>query len=106
MIFNYTYSYNEPNVIDEEYTKTVTIKLLKNIIENKKTFTIPDPNVAIVVTFFSVWYFNTDYKDLQGQIQIIEIGKNKIKLSISLTGKFNGREETSELINKTLEYNK
>ena len=106
LIFNYTYSYNEPNVIDEEYTKTITIKLLKNIIENKKTFTIPDSNVAIAVTFFSVWYFDTDYKDLQGQIQIIETGKNKIKLSIALTGKFNGREETSELINKALVFEK
>lgn len=106
LIFNYTYSYNEPNVIDEEYTKTITIKLLKNVIENKKTFNIPDPTVVIAVTFFSVWYFDTVYKDLHGQIQIIETGKNKIKLSISLTGKFNGRQETSELINKTLEYDK
>lgn len=106
LIFNYTYSYNEPNVIDEEYSKTITLKLLKNVIENKKTFTIPDPNVEIAVTFFSVWYFDTDYKDLQGQIQIIETEKNKIKLSIALTGKFNGREETSELINKTLVFEK
>jgi Leucine-rich repeat (LRR) protein len=106
LIFNYTYSYNEPNVIDEEYTKTITIKILKSVIENKKTFTVPDPDISIAVTFFSIWYFETDYKDLQGQIQIIEIGKNKINLSISLTGKFNGREETRELINKTLEYDK
>jgi len=106
LVFDYTYSYNEPNVIDEEYTKTITIKLLKNVIEKKKTFIVPDPNVAIAVTFFSVWYFDTDYKDLQGQIQIIETEKNKIKLSISLTGKFNGREEASELINKTLVYEK
>jgi len=104
LIFNYTYSYNEPGVIDEEYTKTITFKLLKNVIENKKILTIPDPDIEIDVTFFSVWYFDTDYKDLKGQIQIIEIEKNKIELSISLSGKFNGREESSELINKTLEY--
>jgi Leucine-rich repeat (LRR) protein len=106
LILNYTYSYNEPNTIDEEFTKTITIKLLKNEIEHNKTYTIPDPNISIVVTFFSIWYFHTDYKDLQGQIKIIEIGKNYIKILVSLTGKLNGRGEASEIINKTLEYAK
>ena len=107
LVFNYTYSYNEPNVIDEEYTKTISFKILKNVIDNKKIFTIPNSDVSISAGFSSVWCFNIEkYKDLQGQIQILEKEKNKIKLSISLKGKRNGQKERYELINKTLIYKK
>jgi Leucine-rich repeat (LRR) protein len=106
LICIYTYAYNEPNVVDEEYTQTITIKLLKRLVENKKTFSIPDPNVEITATSSSVWHFDTAYKDLQGQIQILATGKHKIKFSILLTEKLNGQEEPSELINKTLVFHK
>lgn len=104
LIFYFRYFYDEPYSFDEEYTEIITIKILKSTFENNKTFTIPNPNVSIAAKFISVWYFDKEYEDLQGQIEIIENGNNKIKLSVSLSGKFKGLNTTRELINKTLEY--
>lgn len=102
MIFTYTYFYNEPYVIDEEYTKKIEIKIINKILEPNKIIHIPDPDVSINVSFFSIWDLDTSYGDFMGQIQILEMTKKHIKISILLNGKYLNEEKRRDLLYKTL----
>lgn len=102
---DYTYSYNEPHVIDEEYWKTVSIKFLKSNVIKDKIFILPDSSITVTASTYSIWD-NAEYTQLQGQINVIETGKGKIKIVITLTGVYGNQGEREELLNKTLIYHK
>jgi len=104
LIFTYTYFYDEPQVIDEEYRQIITFKIQKNSLQKNKKFIIPDSTIVLSASFFSIWN-GFDYNSIKGQIEVIDILKKSYKLKVNLTAISGINEETRrELVNKTLNF--
>ncbi|MCW3105344.1 MAG: leucine rich repeat domain containing protein [Bacteroidetes bacterium] len=102
---DYTYAYNEPHVVDEEYWKTISIKLLKSDVMNNKVFTLPDPSIIATASTYGIWN-DTEYTQLQGEVRVLESGRRKIKVAITLSGIYGTQGEREELLTKTLVFHK
>lgn len=85
-ILNYTFSYNEPNSIDEEFTRNITIKILhKDSLEMDKIYTATNPYFIISTSHSSVWDWDSPQKqNVVGYLQFIELKKNECKVYLKL----------------------
>lgn len=85
-ILNYTYSYNEPNSIDEEFTRNITIKILhKDSLKMNKVYTATNPYFIISTSHFSVWDWDSPAKQkVVGYLQFIELKENECKAYLNL----------------------
>lgn len=104
LFLNYHYFYNEPGVIDEEYSKTITIAIPKYLLGEQKSFQLPLSKIKIEASYGSIWSFDRAYQPLKGNIEILNYSKNKITLALDLDGKFYEKEEPRKILNKTIVY--
>jgi hypothetical protein len=86
VILNYTYSYNQPRVIDEEYTRNITIKILhKDSLKMNTIYTATNPNFIISSSHFSVWDWDPPKKQkVVGYLQFVELKNNECKVYLNL----------------------
>lgn len=100
------YFYNEPGVIDDEFSRKIIVKIhsLENVNLNK-IYEINNPLFQVETSSFSVWDWSDKKKhELRGYIVFREISKRKIiaYLNIELIE----NKEKRKIIDKLLEYKK
>jgi hypothetical protein len=100
------YFFNEPGVIDEEYSREITVKI-PNIdsIQINKLYEVNNPLFQLETSSFSVWDWSDDknYK-LNGYIVFREISNRKIIAYLNI--EIIENKKTEKIINKLLEYKK
>lgn len=104
-ILHYNYFYNHPGSIDEEYTRTITIKILqKDSLKLNQIYTATNPHFIITTSHSSVWSWDTpEKKNVVGYLQFVEL-KNKrceVYLNLELIDGGNKRK----LVDKLLVFN-
>lgn len=107
----YHYSYNEPDVIDEEYDENVFFVLNKADVKEGSKFILPDSLVRISVLHLSIWdmllpELKFKYENLQGEITFVSVEKNKITAYIYLF--CDGYDDTDRILigHKTIVFKK
>ncbi len=104
VILHYTYSYNHPSIIDEEYTQSITIKILeKDSLLPNHLYTASNPHFIISSNHFSVWDWGspTEQKIL-GYLQFSKISEKECKVYLNLDLIENGQK--SKLADKFLTF--
>ncbi|WP_027420335.1 leucine-rich repeat domain-containing protein [Crocinitomix catalasitica] len=100
------YFYNEPGVIDEEFTRKVILKIHNlDSVKLNKIYEINNPLFQVETSSFSVWdWSNKKNYELEGYIVFREISNRKIiaYLNIELIE----NKESRKIIDKLLEYKK
>jgi len=101
-----SYFYNEPGVIDEEFTREVIVKIHNlDSVKLNKIYEINNPLFQLETSSFSVWSWsnNENYK-LKGYIVFREISNRKIIAYLNIDLMEN--KESRKIIDKLLEYKK
>lgn len=101
-ILHYNYSYNEPNSIDEEFTRKITIKILhKDNLKMNKIYTATNPNFIISTSHSSVWDWEPrQNQQVVGYLQFLELTDKECKVYLNLDLIEHG--EKRKLVNKLL----
>jgi len=100
------YFYNEPGVIDEEFTRMVIVKIHNlDSVKLNKIYEINNPLFQVETSSFSIWdWSNKKTYELKGYIVFREVSKRRIiaYLNIDLIE----NKESRKIIDKLLEYKK
>ncbi|WP_341903426.1 leucine-rich repeat domain-containing protein [Fluviicola taffensis] len=101
-ILHYNYSYNQPNSIDEEYTRKITIKILhKDSLKTNKVYTATNPHFIISTSHSSVWDWEpSQNQKVVGYLQFVELTDKECKVYLNLELIEQG--EKRKLVNKLL----
>jgi len=84
----YEVCYDNPNVIDEEYCRSITFTIKDTLkFRNAKTLDIEKDTAIISCSYnrLSVWNWNDVKNKVSGYIQIISMTDNEIKLDLNIT---------------------
>jgi hypothetical protein len=79
--------YNNPNVIDEEYCRSITFTINDTLkFRNSKILDIEKDTAIIICSYnrLSVWNWNEVKNKITGYIQIISMTDNEIKLDLNI----------------------
>lgn len=82
--------YNNPNVIDEEYCRSITLTIKDTLkFRNAKTLDIEKDSAIISCSYnrLSVWNWNDVKNKISGFIQLISMTDKVIKLDLNITVK-------------------
>ena len=82
--------YNNPNVIDEEYCRSITLTVKDTLkFRTVQTFDLEKDTAIISCSYnrFSVWNWNEVKNKISGNIQVISRTANSIKLQLNITVK-------------------
>lgn len=87
VFLNYTYSYNEPDIVDEEFQRTIVIKMInKNHIKLGKIYPVSNTHFIISTNFFSVWnWSNSSDYTIDGYLMVTSLSKKKCEIYLNLS---------------------
>lgn len=106
LILDYSYFYNEPGVMDEEYSRYITIKIInKDSLKINKIYSASNTNLVITTSHFSIWDWSkhNNYK-IEGYMQFVKITNFKCKVYLDLDLIENN--ERQKIVKKLLIFNK
>ena len=104
IILDCSYFYNEPGVIDEEYTRDIIIKIInKDSLVINKIYSVSHPNFIIKTTFSSIWSWEEiDKNMIEGYVLILDLTKKKCVAYLNLD--IIERNKKRKLIDKVLTF--
>ena len=91
---HYKFNYNEPNSVDEEYTRYIVLRFAANKFKEGEKISIPDSSIIIFASSLSMSHWGDYYDGIQGQLTFLKINKNKISVQLNLIRKNSDYEYT------------
>lgn len=100
------YFYNEPGVIDEEYSRKIVVKIHSlDSVKHNKVYEINNPLFQVETSTFSVWDWSEKKNpELRGYIVFREVSNRRIVAYLNIDLIENS--ESRKIIDKLLEYKK
>lgn len=104
VILHYGYFYDEPGTIDEEFSQTITIKILeKDHIRLNQIYSASNPHFIISNNHFSIWDWSTPQdQKITGYLHFTKISKKEYRVYLNLDLIENGRR--TKLVDKLLTF--
>ena len=104
MFLDISYFYNEPGVIDEEFTREIHLKIAnRDSLKINKIYTASNSNFIITTSRFSIWdWSKSDKNNIKGYVLFKEIKSRKCVVYLKLD--LIDNEGTINLIDELLEF--